>query len=167
MNWKCKVNLGDVNPIDHGGYFVFVSDNPAHRPEAALLQEPADDETDACGDWASDAQWKLYRFELERMKVVTEDDGGTTHQYLVPLDYDPKHGSASGYVPWFVDDLDQVASFIGSTTKDLKADLCSADPVDRAQAYRAVGDYWGFDSFDGYAVRLPHAEAVAWVNKHT
>lgn len=51
---------------------------------------------------------------------------------------------------WFMEDLDLVASFIGSTKEDLSNMLMSDDLLARAMAYKSLYDYWGSSNFVDY-----------------
>jgi hypothetical protein len=55
--WKCVANLGDVNPIDHGGFFVFVDKTGHYAPEVEILEVPDED--------SEKRRWTVYRFCLE------------------------------------------------------------------------------------------------------
>jgi hypothetical protein len=150
--WKLLQNLGDVNPIDYGGYFVFTDETGVYSPEAELLispdEEPAED----------DPQYMIYRFSLDRFKTIEDEETHTI--YLIPYRYnvDEWPYPASRYDEWFHKDLASVARFIGSTVEEMRSDLCSEDPLSRAHAYRAIGDYHGFENFDGYPLRLTRAD---------
>jgi len=51
---------------------------------------------------------------------------------------------------WFADSLDEVASTMGINVDDLITLFLSNNPIDRAQAWRMIGDYHGFDNLDSY-----------------
>ncbi len=38
--WKLLANLGDANPIDYGGYFVYRDETGVYRDEAEKLISP-------------------------------------------------------------------------------------------------------------------------------
>jgi hypothetical protein len=137
-HWALIANLGDVNPIDHGGYFVYRDKTGVYCEEAELLESPDDDE---------DGTWRVYRFPLD---VCTFTDG--------ILSDNPYHPSVSA---WFAQPesehrarpqdttyLSNVAECVGTDSADLTTMFCSTDPLKRAEAYRAVGEYHGFDNLD-------------------
>lgn len=62
---------------------------------------------------------------------------------------------------WFADELDMVAEFSSTTKEALIAALTSDNPVERSQAYEAIGNYFGFDNFDSYPVRMTEDEVNA------
>lgn len=134
--WEFVANLGDVSPLDYGGYFIFKDKTETYAPEAELLVEPCDD--------SNDGPYLVYRFTLDRFKMK--------RGYLVAL---------SEYVEWFAKDLESVASCVGSTEDELQDQFCSIDPLERAHAYRAIGEYHGFDNLDSYPLTLTRSEVEA------
>lgn len=124
--WRISANLGDANPLDYGGYFVMVDETGQYDPEAELLVPDDDD--------GEEKRWTVYRFVLE---PCTFTDG-----VLSDNAYHPESPA------WFADSLDRIASSVGMEHHSLTKILCSDDPIDRAQAYRAVGDYHGWENFD-------------------
>jgi hypothetical protein len=133
--WEFIVNLGDASPLDYGGYFVYRDTTGVYEEEAELLI--VDDEQD------ENSTYTVYRIMLERIKLV---DG-----YLVPFRYDKTWPHPlERYDEWFHDKLGDVASSFGTTKEELEKDFTSADPLKRAHAYRAIGDYHGWENLDGY-----------------
>ena len=57
--WICIANLGDANPLDHGGAFVMRSIDPRETPQLWILEAP-------CDDADPPLEWTLYRFDLDR-----------------------------------------------------------------------------------------------------
>jgi hypothetical protein len=55
--------------------------------------------------------------------------------------------------------LKGVAEFCGQTAKQLAKWFCSPSSVERAFAYRCVGEYHGFENLDGYPLRMSRKEA--------
>lgn len=130
------VNLGDVNPLDYGGYFIL-------DPETAELLEVEDDS----------AMYTVYRFALDRCKMK--------RGFLVPFAYENDWPyPVSVYEEWFARDLSDVANFIGSDEETLQNQFCSEDAIVRAHAYRAIGEYHGFANLDGDPLRLTRKEAA-------
>ena len=90
---------------------------------------------------------RVYSFDLDHLKMVSYDGA----RFLVPEAYEEGwHSPVHQYQEWFTDSLGGVASFIGTTEQDLRRDLCSEDVLLRARAYRAIGDYHGFENLDSY-----------------
>lgn len=127
--WKCIANLGDRSPIEYGGFFVYVDETGVYPPEVELLEAPDSDDS---GD-----PWVLYRFILDR---CTLSPAGI-------LSDNKFHPEISA---WFADDLPRVADCVDYPIDELMADLCSSDPLKLAPAYRAIGEYHGFENFDSY-----------------
>lgn len=126
--WELVENLGDVNPIDYGGFFVYRDTTGQYPEEAEVLMEQGED---AHGDPTS---WTVYRFPLDRCTYV---DGILSDNAFHPE-----------YEAWFGEDLDGVASYLDHDS--IRADLCSEDPTRRAHAYRSIGEYHGWENFDSY-----------------
>lgn len=57
-DWELIAQLGDVNPLDYGGYFVY-RDRNGNYPEVAEY-------LDVDGDYVEEATYTVYRFILER-----------------------------------------------------------------------------------------------------
>ena len=142
--WKLIANLGDVNPLDYGGLFVYVDETGVYPPEMERV-EPLDD-TSAVESTA----WETHRAVLENLKTV-EVDGRTL---IIPARYDATwpHPIES-YDEWFNRDLGQVAESIGADVTELRAFLCSDTPTTRAVAWRAIADYHGWENLDSYPNR--------------
>jgi len=134
-------NLGDVNPVDYGGYFIDVDETGVYPPEATWLEAPDDD-----AEGAARHAWLAYRVVLE---PCTYTDG--------VLSDNPFHPELPA---WFAESLDAVASCVGRDVAEIRADLCGADPCRRADAYRDIASYHGWDNFDSYPVRLTRREAT-------
>jgi hypothetical protein len=57
--------------------------------------------------------------------------------------------------------MDAVASCAGTTKEALEQQFCSDDPLERARAYRDVGEYHGWDNLDEYPLTgLTRAEVA-------
>ena len=134
--WKCVANLGDVNPIDYGGCFVLVDTTGVYPPECEMLAPPEDDERGA--------KWEVCRFVLEN---CTYQNG-----ILSDNQFHPDHPA------WFAKDLESLAKFAGMETSELVNQFISDDPIQRAQAWILVGEYWGFHELDHYHLELSKTE---------
>jgi hypothetical protein len=129
--WKFVANLGDVNPLDHGGYLVYRDRTGLHPPEAVRI-EPRDHS--GVPDRERDRSWYVARFVLE---PCTYQDG--------VLSDNPFHTDRPA---WFAKDLHAIGRLMGDDGPDgVIDDLCSEDPVQRALGYQAVGLYLGFQEF--------------------
>jgi len=127
--WRLRANIGDVNPIDHGGKFVYVDSTGVYDPEMEIL-EPIDD--------GGSEHWEIHRFSLER---CTFENG-----VLSDNQFHPDHAA------WFADDIDRVKSCCDHET--IIEDLCSGDPVARAFAYNSITVYFGAHEFDQYPLKF-------------
>lgn len=136
-------NLGDVYPLDYGGFIIRKRTSPdkiSPTFEAEYWPEPDED-----------GKYTIYVFDIDRLKLV---DG-----YLVPFNYRPDWPHpVERYDEWFHDNLEGVASAIGTTKEALEADFISEDPIARAWAYFGVGSYHGFENLDNYPVTLTRKE---------
>jgi hypothetical protein len=147
--WKLLDNLGDADPLDYGGYFVYVDETGVYAPEAELL-EVIDDE---------EKRWEVRRFSLE---PCTFQDG-----ILSDNKYHPDHAA------WFATPeecpkrkhiicyLSNVATACDIDLDELRGMFCSDDVLERAQAYRMVGQYHGFDNLDSYPQVFTDRKEVA------
>jgi hypothetical protein len=144
--WKFLANLGDADPVDYGGYFIYRDTTGVYTEEAEKLFEQENPD-----------KWTVYRFSLDRLKQVK--DGEKT--YLVPLAYDSSwsHPVAS-YDEWFHERLEEVASFVGQSLQELRESFCSEDPRVRAFAYEAIGEYHGFENLDSYPLTFTSRKEV-------
>lgn len=130
--WRLVANLGDVNPLDHGGLFVYRDLARLYPPE----MEHYDPETR-----------QAWRVILER---CTYEDG-----ILSDNEFHPDHEA------WFARRLDQVSSSMDVDVQDLIRGLCSRDVLERARAYREVIEYYGWHEFDQEPIRLSRTDAAA------
>ena len=182
--WKFIANLGDTHPITYGGYFIFIDETGVYPPEAELLQEPSDDEVNrddrakdkaerdlarefeaanpdadpaACDSyvvehlpkrWTSTLKWMVYRFTLNPCTYI---DGVLSDNKFHPE-----------YPAWFARDLHSIASSSGQPSDHAFIGMfLSDDPCERAWAWRAVGEYHGFENLDSYPLTLTRAEVEA------
>ena len=136
--WKCVAQIGDAAPLDHGGLWVFIDTTGVYPPEG-----------------------ELYEPETRQVRRFILEDCTYTNGILSDNKFHPDHAA------WFADDLQAVASCIGTDAADLINQFCSADPITRAQAWRAVGDYFGWDNLDSYPLTLTRREAARRYNGKT
>ena len=134
--WKLLANLGDVNPVDHGGLFVYQDLTGVYPEECEKLVSPDDD----------NGTWYMYRFILDRLELHGK-------ACLVPFGFTTRTDlpyPIESYEEWFSKDIEHVAETIGESADVLRLMFCSADPIERARAYESIGDYHGFDNLDSY-----------------
>jgi hypothetical protein len=156
-DWKFLGNLGDASPLEYGGYFIYEGKKePPRRDVKAWIpgDVPAEAERLVLDHEESDeTTYTVYQIVLEPLKLV--DD------YLVPLIYKRSWPHpVERYDAWFHKHLAQVAEFVGTSEEELEKDFTSRDPLVRADAYRAIGDYFGWDELDSDPLRGLSRDAV-------
>ena len=147
--WKTIANLGDVNPIDHGGIFLKIDETGVYPPELEILETPIDDGElwdDETGDYGESVRWEVSRFVLERCTYIN----GT----LSDNKFHPECPA------WFDVDSLSIAVSADIPIDDFRAMLCSEDALQRAQGYLAIVGYHGVFNFDQYPLTLSHSEVL-------
>ena len=124
--WKMLANLGDVNPVEYGGYFIYQDMTGVYPAEGEWLEAPGSD----------DDVWRVYRFILDKCTFV--------NGILSDNKYHPEHKA------WFADYIPTIAEIVGESPEKVIANLCSEDPLHRAWVYREIGLYCGFENLDSY-----------------
>ena len=137
--WKFIANLGDIHPLDYGGYFVYEDETGVYPAEAELIETKSDEAYD------DNETYTVHRFILDRCTFV---DG-----ILSDNKFHPEHPA------WFASHITGIASYIGSNVDELYTMLCSESAVDRAFAYRSIGEHSGFENLDSYPLTMTRAEA--------
>lgn len=134
-------NLGDVNPFDYDGFFIFIDEKNEYQPEAALLQaeNPNDENT----------TYTVYRFSLEKCTYQNEILSDNNFHPEISAWW-AKSEKERQDRPQDRTYLKNVADYADYPEEQMIADFCSDDPIKRAEAYRAIGEYHGFDNFDSY-----------------
>lgn len=146
--WREIAQLGDADPVSYGGYFIYQDETGVYAPEGEWLASPDTDD--------APEGWTVHRFSLDRCTYTEpENDGGGPYaKVLSDNPYHPFHPA------WFADDLHKVADFIGESVDVLREWFCSEDIQERAFAYRAIGEYHGFDNLDGYPLTFKRRKEV-------
>lgn len=140
--WQFVANLGDANPLSHGGLFVYIDTTGKYDPECARL-EPIDND-----NGNDSGKWELRRFSLPR---CTFANGVLSEN---PFHPDKPAWFASSHRPQDTTDLAKLASFTGQSEADLIALFTSDNVSDRARAFESVGQFHGFDNLDSYPQTL-------------
>lgn len=140
-DWECIAQLGDVNPLDYGGYWVLRDKTGVYAEEGELLIVSEDHEG---GGDDGDEMYLVYRFILERCTYV--------NGVLSDNKFHPEHPA------WFADSIDSIASSIGMSNMELMESLWGDNPLKRAAAYHAIGYYHGFENLDSYPLQLSRSE---------
>ncbi len=124
---KLLINLGDVDPEKHGGFFVLERKDGTHF--AVWLQEPDDDQMARADHDESDPglRWTTRAAELPRHEIDWESVGDSAEVRTVARCLDPS-------IP--VNALIGTASACGQSPVRYLFDLCDADPIVRAKVYQ-------------------------------
>lgn len=138
--WIKVGTLGDINPIDYDGGFVFEDTTGVYPPEVEYYVRDSDDD---------DSKIRVYRFIVEPCTFING-----------VLSDNPYH---KDHAVWFADSLTALASFCG--IDELVQMFCSPDTMTRAHAWLEVGLYWGFNELDDYPLVLTYTEAEARINR--
>jgi len=138
-NWKCIAQLGDENPVDYGGLWVFIDTTGVYAPEVEKLFAPDDD----------DGSWTVYRFILEPCSWI--------NGVLSDNKFHPDKPA------WFADpgELETLAAFAGFALESLIAMFTTGSIEERALAWDLVGQYHGHINLDQYPLQLSRKEAEA------
>ena len=140
--WKFVANLGDVNPLDYGGYFIFEDQTGVYPSKA----EKYDTDTH-----------QAYRIMLGSRFLL---DG-----HLIPLSIVQASLTHSlphpirDYIDWFDDSLQSVSDCMGMDKDTLIKMFCSNDSLELARAYELLYDYHGWENGDSYPLTLTEEEA--------
>lgn len=147
-DWECIAQLGDANPTEYGGYWIFRDKTGVYAPEGEYLFCPDDEDSD---------EYTAYRFCLDPCTFI---DG-----VLSDNKFHPDHCVWFATTPELMKvrpqdgrGLEDIASCMGSNVEELIGMFTSNDIVQRAQAYRMVGEYHGFENLDSYPLRMTRAE---------
>lgn len=145
--WELVANLGDAAPLDHGGLFVYRDASGVYPPEMERCEQVTEEDG---------SPLELRRVCLERCTYTVE---GVPAPFESPVGVLSDNRFHPGLAAWFAGDLGAVASYVGAPVAELRAGFCSDDPVTRAEAYRAVLDYHGWENGDSYPRVITRAEA--------
>ncbi len=138
--WKYVANLGDATPLTYGGLFVFVDETGVYPPEMERIELDNENEEDEAAHTYT--VWRVVLDPCTFVEGVLSDNA-----------FHPESPA------WWADELDALASFIDADKEELVALFVSDEPKERAEAYRTVGDYHGWDNLDSYPLTLSRAEA--------
>lgn len=140
-------NLGDVNPLDYGGYFLLErsgEDSGNYLSEECVVIELLEGDDD-------ELRYFVYRFIPELCyfeKQPNENQGvlsDNKYHKNIPAWF-------AGNILDYRDDFD---SWID--------DITSNDPISRALAYQDIGEYYGWENLDSYPLEMTRKEIVKWM----
>jgi hypothetical protein len=140
-------NLGDYDPLTHGGSFLMVDRRGSYDPELWIYEE-----------WSGeDPHRRLYQMTLEQCFRINNDVG---EEQVGANRYHP-------HLPeWFGthERLTDVANFIGTSAEELAIKLCG-NAHDRARAYMDLISYHGPRNFCPDPQDMTKREATTFINK--
>ncbi len=120
--------VGDVNPIDYSGGFIYIDETGVYPPEVEYIDAPNE---------YSGEPWKIYRFILEPCTY--------TNGVLSDNKYHPDKPA------WFAAKIESVAAYEGASDEDgIIQALTGTDVSEKALAWMAIGEYFGFENLDSY-----------------
>jgi hypothetical protein len=149
--WKLAGTVGDVNPIDYSGGFIYTDETGVYPPELEWIE--SEDEHKA-----EPTNWTVYRILLERCAMVKIDGAFR----LITGTYEsswPK--PIEEYIEWFDESIKNVSDSSGISIADLESMLCSTNAQELAQAYLTLAQYHGWENFDGYPLKFTDREELA------
>lgn len=119
--WKCIANLGDRNPVEHGGVFVYIDLTGVYCPEMEIWQ-PSD----------------------------TKDEGNVYRVLLGECSLSKTHGTLSDnqyhsdWNAWFTEEgsVKHLADFTDQSEESLKRQFVGS-VIERANAWLVVFQYYG------------------------
>lgn len=120
--WQLVANIGDANPFEHGGFFIFKDKTGKYDLEAVSLT--------VC-DYGPNGPDAVIESRLMLDKCYTN-----AHGRLVD-----KYGYAN--VDYPLGDLESIARCNGETVDNLINQLCSDDPIERGHGYLSIFNYYG------------------------
>ena len=153
-DWKYICNLGDRNPIDHGGAFLYVDATGVYTPEVAYLVAPDEDPEDP-----RKAAWTVYRFIIEPCTFI---DGILSDNKFHPTNPAWFAGTEAerSERPQDTTYLKNIARSISEDVDTFAQHFLSTDVRERAFAWLEVGHYHGFENLDTYPTHLTREEAT-------
>jgi hypothetical protein len=138
--WELVGTIGDRNPVEYGGGYVFRDKTGVYDPEVEWV-EPMDG---APKNGVTPCM-TVYRVPMER------------HTYIDGILSDNPHHPALSV--WYADDLDSLCRCCDCDRDEMIENLCSTDPVANAWAYETLASYHGWYEFDQDPLTLTADEA--------
>lgn len=141
---KLLANLGDVNPIDYGGVFVYQTGEKTGEIE--VLHPYGDDRM------GNAIQWTVHRFEIPQCTLING-----------VLSDNPFHPDLPA---WFAEKTAEISGMYELEDK-LENLLCHDDIVQRAIGYQYLYEWFGLVNFDQYPQEYTDREFVYDMYKET
>jgi hypothetical protein len=140
--WHVATNLGDADPLNHGGSFVLIDSTGIYDPELWVYSEYN----------FEDFERRLYRINLERCFPI---EGGHVGDNIY-----------HSYMPaWFGKREKLKAVEDSADHLQLMFDLCSNDATKLANAYLSLIGHYGAYEFDQEPLILTKAEARKLIDR--
>ncbi len=146
--WKLIAQLGDANPLEYGGYFIYQDETGVYVEEGEVLLTPDEE----------DGEHIVSRFSLEKCTFINGILSDNKFHPDKPAWF-AKPESERKERPQDTTYLSNVAEFVGLDYDDFVESFCSDDSRARALAYQAVGEYHGFANLDSDPLTLTRSEA--------
>lgn len=159
--YKFLANLGDAGPLEYGGYFIYEDSTGVYSAQATLLEtydetveiinrcSKCEDIESPCTKHAGLTYAMEYHFDLDRCTWINGILSDNKFHPDFPVWFASPETEQQTR-PQDTTYLSKVAESIGMDLDELRMLFCSDNPVERAQAYRAVADYHGIENFDSY-----------------
>ena len=149
--WKCVANLGDVNPVDHGGFFVFIDTTGVYPPECVALHVPSEGEE---AEYPN--SYELGRFICEPCTFV----GGV-------LSDNPFHPELPA---WWADDIDSLCDMFDRDRDEWIAHICGDGTLEeRAWCWKELFEMYGAANFGADCPPVTRGKAAMriqpWLNQ--
>jgi hypothetical protein len=150
-DWECIAQLGDASPTEYGGLWVLRDKTGVYPEEAERLECPVEDDPGGFGPYI------VHRFILERCTYI---DGVLSDNRFHPElpAWFAKPESKRAERPQDSTYLRNVCTSMDIDEDELIAAFCSEDPLKRAWAWTAIGDYHGYENLDEYPLHLRRRE---------
>ena len=148
--WQCIANLGDANPYEHGGLFVFVDTTGVYSAEVEK--------------WEPEYHC-FYRVIIDQL-VLHEGlliPASIYKLYLKGADL-PK--PIEEYEEWFSDKTENYAASVGMDWNEYRQMFCNSDPVVRARAYEIMFEHEGWVNWDSTPLKLSKQQTPLRIGRH-
>lgn len=124
----CIANIGDANPLEHGGCFVLVDRTGVYRSELLLLT-------------VDDDGYRRASIVMDDLMRIKRANG--LHE-LSDNRFHPHHPA------WFgrAKGLEELASYSGKRYEELVAGFLSSSPLENASCWLDLERYYGIENFD-------------------
>lgn len=140
--WKLACTVGDINPIEYSGGFVYIDSTGVYGPELEWIESEDQHK-------AEPTRWTVYRIMLERCSLTP---AGNLVPYGFHLRTDLPY-PIERYTEWFDNPN-------WNMTTELREMLCSDNPMDLANAYLELAQYHGWENFDSYPLTFTNRDEL-------